>query len=366
MDYVERAGQTISENRLEDLKKEYSAIVPALEHYISIFRGRNPELIVELLIVEFTRILESESDDSLVLQDFLITGPNDVLRILYSIGFLGVRDSVTGSYIFCHDGRSPDRKFEKSDKFLIHPCYWMSLNCSRNTLHPDEAEEIFDEYDIEISSKTPAIRNARIVEIIRQLSQIEEGMDHASQFEQWCCEAIRICFSKGLRNVELKPNKNARMRRDIVATNLSEGNAWRRIYDDYSTRQVIFEIKNYQGLTAADYYQMISYLSGEYGKLGFFVTRDETVELYSGKDVEWVREVYLAKEIIVIKLTGKYLARLLGRLKNPAKHDAVNDALHKLLDTYARLYLAGQGKPLPQKQKRGPKMTRKRRKSAKL
>ena len=361
MDCVERAGRTISENRLEDLKKEYSAIVPALEHYISIFRGRNPEFAMEILIAEFIRILETGSDNSLVLQDFLITSPYDVLRILYSIGFLGVRHSVTGSYIFCHDGRSPDRKFENADRFLIHPCYWMALNCSRNTLHPDEAEEIFDEYDIEISSKTPAIRNGRIVELIRRLSQIEKGIDQASEFEQWCYDAIRICFAKGLRNVELKPNKNARMRRDIVATNLGEGNAWRRIYDDYSTRQVIFEIKNYEGLAAADYYQMISYLSGEYGKLGFFITRDETVDLYSGKDVEWVREVYLAKEILVIKLTGKYLARLLGRLRNPAKHDAVNDAIHKLLDTYSRLYLAGQQKPLPYKQKRGPKMTRKRR-----
>ena len=288
--------------------------------------------------------------------------PSDIVRLLYSIGFLGIRDHTTGSYVFCHDGRSPDKEIQGSDRVLIHPCYWMALNCSRNTLNPDEAEEIFDEYDIEISSKTPEIRNARIAELIGELSRIDEGTEHASAFEQWCRQAIRICFAKGLRNVELKPNKNARTRRDIVATNLGEGDAWRRIYDDYSTRQVVFEVKNYKNIVAADYHQMTSYLSGEYGKLGFIVTREETIDLYSDRDVEWVRELYLSHEIIVIKLTGKYLVKLLGKLKNPQKHDVVNNALHTLLDTYSRLYLAGQKKSMLPK-KRKIKGTRKRRRS---
>ena len=206
------------------------------------------------------------------------------------------------------------------------------------------------------------IRNARIAELIGELSRIDEGTEHASAFEQWCRQAIRICFAKGLRNVELKPNKNARTRRDIVATNLGEGNAWRRIYDDYSTRQVVFEVKNYKNIAASDYHQMTSYLSGEYGKLGFIVTREETIDLYSDRDVEWVRELYLSHEIIVIKLTGKYLAKLLGKLKNPQKHDVVNNALHTLLDTYSRLYLAGQKKSMLPK-KRKIKGTRKRRRS---
>ena len=107
---------------------------------------------------------------------------------------------------------------------------------------------------------------------------------------------------------------------------------------------------------------MTSYLSGEYGKLGFIVTREETIDLYSDRDVEWVRELYLSHEIIVIKLTGKYLVKLLGKLKNPQKHDVVNNALHTLLDTYSRLYLAGQKKSMLPK-KRKIKGTRKRRRS---
>ena len=352
LNYVENAGQTISKNRLEDLKKEYATIIPGLEKYIEIFEGCNPEMEAQLLLDAIAHLMSKGSEDSAVQQDFMILETSDVVRLLYSIGLVGIRDMTTSTYVFCHDGRSPDKNIAPTDRILIHPCYWMALNCSRNALDPDEAEEIFDEYDIEISSITPGIRNARIEELIRQLSAIDEGAEYASDFEKWCHTAVRICFAAGLRNVEFKPNKNARMRRDIVATNLGEGDAWRRIYDDYSTRQVIFEVKNYKDITSADYQQMISYLSGEYGKLGFVITRDESIELYAGKDVEWVRELYATHKIIVIKLTGKYLIKLLGKLKNPQKHDPIDNAMHKLLDTYSRLYLAGQGKIRPTKKRK--------------
>jgi hypothetical protein len=220
----------------------------------------------------------------------------------------------------------------------------MALNCTRNTLVASEAEEIFDEYDIEVSSETPAIRNGKIKDLVTQLTNIEEGRAGSEKFEVWCQKAIRICFAKGLRNVELKPNKLAKSRRDVVATNLGEGDAWRRIYDDYRVRQVTFEIKNYKGLESADYQQIQSYLTGEYGKLAFVITRDDSVDLYANKDVEWVREIYANHRVLIIKLTGKFLSNLLDKLRNPQKHDAINNAVHRLLDTYTRLYIAGQAK----------------------
>ena len=341
--HIEATAREYSQVRLDDLRKEYLSIVPGLREYISVFADSNPEQSVDNVGEAINKLLTTGSRDSVVQQDFLILQDvQAVLRALYSVGFIGVRDTSTGSYIFCHDGRAPDRAFLETDRILVHPSYWMALNCTRNTLDLDEAEEIYDEYDIEISSETPEIRNKRIKQLISQLSSIEEGNEGAKDFEQWCHKSIRICFAKGLRNVELKPNKLAKARRDIVATNLGEGDAWRRIYEDYGTRQVVFEVKNYQGLKSSDYQQMQSYLTGDYGRLGFFITRDNTVELYANKDVEWVREIYATHKAIVIKLTGKYLCKLLHKLRNPQKHDAVNDALHKLLDVYVRLYFAGQ------------------------
>ncbi|MGH8521658.1 MAG: hypothetical protein ACREVK_03725 [Gammaproteobacteria bacterium] len=98
----------------------------------------------------------------------------------------------------------------------------------------------------------------------------------------------------------------------------------------------------YRGLEASDYQQVQSYLTGEYGRLAFVVTRDGTVDLYANKDVEWVREMYTNHRVLIIKLTAKFFTNLLQKLRNPQKHDTVNNALHRLLDTYTRLYLGGQ------------------------
>ena len=289
----------------------------------------------------------------MIKQDFLILEDGKaVIQSLYSIGFIGIRDGTAGTFIFCHDGRAPDREFSAPDRILVHPCYWMALNCTRNILTPDEAEDIYDEYDIEISSETPEIRNRKITELITQLDKIEEGTTGASDFENWCHKAIRICFAKGLNNLELQPNKHANFRRDVVGTNLGDGNSWRRIYDDYGTRQVIFEIKNYKDLKAADFQQIQSYLTGEYGRLGFIVTRDHSIDLRSGRDIDWVRDLYASHNVLIIKLTAKFLIKLLGKLRKPQKHDAVNDAINGILDTYTRLYIVGQSKPQRSKKRR--------------
>ena len=353
LEHIKHTGRTISRDRLDDLRKEYFTILPGLSNYIAAFHGHNPDMTVGEAQSKIDTVISEGSDDPLIKQDyFILEDGKTVIQSLYSIGFLGIRDGTAGTFIFCHDGRAPDREFSAPDRILVHPCYWMALNCTRNTLVPEEAEEIYDEYDIDISSETPEIRNSKIKELIAQLDKIEEGTTGASDFEIWCQKAIRICFAKGLKNVELKPNKQAKSRRDVVGTNLGDGDAWRRIYDDYGTRQVTFEIKNYKGLIAADYQQIQSYLTGDYGKLGFVITRDDSVDLYAGRDVEWIRELYTNHKVIIIKLTGKFLKSILGKLRKPQKHDAVNNSIHRLLDTYTRLYTAGQTKPQGAKKKR--------------
>lgn len=342
---IEISAKYISENRLEDLKREYTATLPGLPLYVSIFHNKNPRLELSTFNKLIEDMFSRGSENPIVQQDLNILGDsNAIIRALSSVGFLGVLDNVSGRFIFCHDGRAPDREFNIGDELLVHPCYWMALNCTSSTLAVSEAEEIYDEYDIEIFSETPQIRIARINAIIKALDDIPEGDQGSHDFENWSHKAIRICFAKGLKNIELKPNKNAQTRRDIVGTNLCLSGFWKRIYGDYKARQVLFEVKNYRELTSSDYYQMQAYLVHEYGRFGIFVTRSDNVELYAGKDVEWVRSVYLKEEKLILKITAKYLCNLLDKLKKPLKHDQVDDALHILLDDYIRLYIEGQTK----------------------
>ena len=360
---LDSAARLISRTRLDDLRKEYHAIFPALPAYISAFHGRERDLSVATALDLLASTVAAGSDDSLVQQDFyILQEPWDILRALYGVGFLGVRDATAGTFVFCHDGRAPDREFARPDRVLVHPCYWLALNCTSGGIEQQDVEEIYDEYDIAVSSQTPLIRNAKITDLIDTLGGIPLGTSGANAFETWCHNAIRICFAKGLRNVDLKPNRGATSRRDVVATNLGEAGAWRRIYDDYGTRQVTFEIKNTDTLTAADYQQVQSYLTGPYGKVAFVVTRSDTEDLYKGRDVDWVRDLYAQHQALVIKLTANFFQSQLSKLRSPGKHEAVDDSIHRLLDTYSRLYVAGQ--PTARRPRRRSKSRRRKSRSS--
>ena len=84
------------------------------------------------------------------------------------------------------------------------------------------------------------------------------------------------------------------------------------------------------------------------------------MELRRGGDLDRVRDIYHQQDKLIVKLTGKFFCRLLRKLRNPQKHDAVNDAIHKILDTYTRMYVLGQGVG---PQKHGKKTRRRLRKT---
>ncbi|MDD2944027.1 MAG: ATP-binding protein [bacterium] len=337
---LEQSAKIISSNRLDDLRKEYRHIFHSVDAVTQVFSHGSPELTVsnasELLDTVFT----SPPTAPEIQQELAIfQHPEEMIRSLYSIGFLGVHDSVSGTFLFCHDGKKPDIDLKKSQRILIHPCYWMALSLSRSNLNPEEAAQINDEYEIKVLSITPAIRQARLGKLISEFTLIKKGIDGAAEFERWCLEACRISFAGRLENMELHPNKNTTNLRDIVGTNTGTSVFWKRVREDYGTRQVIFEVKNYEELTQTDYRQVLSYLSGQYGNIAFIISRDDATELERGKELAWFKTMYNEHKKMIIKLTGKYLSHLLAKQRNPQKHDAADTALATLLDTYERVYL---------------------------
>ena len=96
---------------------------------------------------------------------------------------------------------------------------------------------------------------------------------------------------------------------------------------------MIFEIKNYESLELSDYRQVLAYLTGPYGSLAFIVTRGTNVELERGRELGWFREIYTGHGKTIVKITAKFLADMLAKLRNPQKHDAGDHALSGLLDT---------------------------------
>ena len=342
---VEATAKEVSETRYDDLLKEYGHIVPALKLLTGAFRNGNPEMAYKEVIMRLETLFLKQDLDAIYQREFaILESAQEGVRTLYSVGFIGTKDSASNAFVFCHDGRSPNREFQPSERLLVHPCYWMALNSTRGVLEEGQTAEIHDEYEVEVFSEAPEIRKRRIGQLMGKLQRIALGEDGASEFEDWCHTAIKICFSGPLRNVELHPNGNAPQRRDVVASNQSEQGVWRRVLDDYKSRQVIFEVKNKSGIDPDEYRQMLGYLHDDYGNLGFVVTRDQRFELYSGPELEWTRELWNKHRVLVIKLTGNYLCSLLSKLRSVErilKVDPCDQAVNKLLDTYTRLYLSG-------------------------
>jgi len=321
---------------------------------ISMFEHGNPEMAYSEALELLDRMqsaIKAENAGASVERDFAILKNDGVIRSLYSVGFAGTHDENSNTFTFCHDGRQPDREFTAQDRILVHPCYWIALNLSKNVLAADEAEQINDEYEIKITSVSPQIRAQRVGSLIAELGRINEGREHADDFEAWSLSAIQTVFAGHLSNVERKANGNAVQRRDIVGTNLAKSSAWSRIEKDYQARQIVFDAKNYQLVGRDEYRQMSTYLNGPYGRLGFLVTRDEDESLRAGSELDWVREIYTTEKKLIIRLSYKFFQRMLGKLRNPEKHDVVDGALSSLLDTYERRYLSLQTTAAPKKRR---------------
>ncbi|MES0718654.1 ATP-binding protein [Enterobacter hormaechei] len=341
IDDIKATANTISQNRLNDLLKEYENVFPALDIFTSLFGNKRPDF----TIAEASEIISQafdikEVNDKMKLQDILLfEGPVQVIQRLYSVGFFGLYNQQSSSYVFCHDGKEPEKEFTPGSKLLLHPCYWLALSVHESDITPETADDIHDEYDIEVSSVSEEQRKQRIGALLQELNNIPEGKEGAVDFEAWALKAIKILFATNLTNIELHSNKNGLQQRDIIATNLADTPVWKRILTDYQSRQVVFEIKNYKTLGADEYRQVNSYLFKDYGRLAFIINRDHSENLEKHKELIWVKELYDNHNKLVIKLPSKFLERHLSKMRSPQKHDEVNKQLSKLLDLYIRSYL---------------------------
>jgi hypothetical protein len=172
---LEKTAKIISGTRLDDLKKEYSSIIPSLSVAVSLFENGNPELnyneALEILD-NMPNALITQNANPTAVQDYALLRSDGLIRSLYSVGFAGTHDEHSNTFTFCHDGRQPDREFKTNDRILIHPCYWIALNLSKNALAPDEAQQINDEYEIRVTSVSPQLRAQRIGTLISEVGNI--------------------------------------------------------------------------------------------------------------------------------------------------------------------------------------------------
>ncbi|BBQ03515.1 hypothetical protein BSFA1_86430 (plasmid) [Burkholderia sp. SFA1] len=343
----------ISTLRYDDLRKEYSSVFPGIGDVTKAVGLYGPRLTLEEGVAALDALTAREDLDRSTDQHMkILGGSEEVLKTLYGIGFIGVEDDGTGNYLFSHDGKKPERLFEPRAGLLVHPCYWNALGIHDESESGVNTQEIFDEYEITISSQVKDQRDLKIGRMISELNLIGPGSEDAAQFEDWCKRAIDLIAARRLSNMQLKPNGNATSRRDIVATNNATEGFWRRIREDYGSRQVVFEVKNYERLGIDEYRQANSYLVNEYGRFAFIICRDKQKELSKGADLDAFREIYQLHKSMIVKITASFIVSMLSKLRSPQKYDTADDQFEKHLDNHIRLYASGQSDAVSKKRRR--------------
>jgi hypothetical protein len=114
---VESTAKEISETRYDDLLKEYGHIIPALKPLTAAFRNGIPELTYKEVITRLETLFLNKELDAIYQREFaILESAQEGVRTLYSVGFLGIKDVASNAFVFCHDGRNPNREFQVTEK----------------------------------------------------------------------------------------------------------------------------------------------------------------------------------------------------------------------------------------------------------
>ncbi|MCY4259572.1 MAG: hypothetical protein OXC91_04840 [Rhodobacteraceae bacterium] len=342
--YIQLSAKEISNNRLLDLFKEYTAMLPLLPTYTEVWRNSNVQRKAEIIKEEIQDRLDKTTATSQERQEWLVLkeDTSSALKQQYGVGLVGIQDRRTGAYSFCQDGRPRMEEIRDDDKIMLHPAYWHGLNANGTELEVGTSQDIYDEYEIERQSDAPVLRQRMLRERRNALTEIVIGVDGAANLEEWCVEVIQICFAKSLRNVERQPVSTGTNRPDIVARNLGISEFWGRVLNDYHSRQVVFEVKNKDDFDSNDIRQLAAYLTNGAGSIGFLVTRGGTENLERGAELDQIRDAWTNERKLILKIPCALLSKLLGRLEQTSRHDKVDNFLNSLLDRYERCYIKGQ------------------------
>ena len=339
---IEATATSISQDRLDDLLKEYRVVLPGLKFFVKVFEKRKPLARVAEIVDLLEEAISNASYETVEESDFALLGNGrQIFLALYAVGFIGLKDQAKGTYSFCYDGSLTEAEDIRDDQeAVVHPCYWRALGFDEPSPSEEVAITIGDEYGDQPPSEEPReIRSKRLGQIVEELPSLPLGKEGSGDFEKWVHRAASILFGGKLSNFQLKPNQGGIQRRDIVATNMAERGFWRRILEDYKSRQVVFEVKNYVELNEDDFRQALSYSSKDYGNFVIIVTRAEG-EAVSPKERGWIREMHSQHEKFIMILPAILLRRCLSKLRAAKQHDYTEDVLGKRMDTFVRSYLS--------------------------
>jgi|GEM_PF-324838 len=348
-DDIVSTSRGISVDRLDDLFKEYDTVLPGLRLFVRVFENKPAFNLYADVLRLIEDAMNSQPYDSRQAADFALLGsPREVFLALYSVGFLGLKDATGDRYHFSHDGAPANiLEIEPQRAVAIHPCYWRALSAVAEV--GDDGILIETDDEVEEPGMVPQsperiaivqdLRIKRLGQVLEELPQIEIGRPGYAKFEEWVLRAFQMLFAGKLMNVEFKANSGNVQQRDIVATNVAQSGFWHRVREDYETRQVTIEVKNFVEIGRDDFRQALSYMSRQYGRFAVIVYRTES-EGMTDRERGWIREIWQEHERMVFTLPISIIRRCVSKLRTVRKHDYGDAILSRRLDTFERSYVA--------------------------
>ena len=274
-----------STSRLKDLGDEFAENYPNISIVLEYFYGLGTEF-TSVAIGDFIKklLLDSKIKKHCSEWFYSYTAPFHFIELLYSIGFVGVKNS-RGAVSFKGVGHDANSKpmIDAAATVVIHPTYWAALNL-RPILLPNLSDDTLLQHegileDLPESFNLDDYKTA-LRETQSQIKKLPLGKNGAKEFEEIVGKVIKLCFFKSLSNVVPKERTvEGCVIRDWVASNRApSGGFWDMIRIKHGSTQIVWECKNYENLAADDFHQAQYYMNKTSGHFSIIVFRGEKIK----------------------------------------------------------------------------------------
>lgn len=331
---IEQARRRFSDNRFKDLGDEYAENYPQIALVLARFYGLGNSFTFGG-IESLTRKLLNDLDVIRHCSSWLYDNcaPERFIRLLYSIGFVGFR-AAEGAIKFRALGpqeTSPPPLLDTTD-IVIHKCYWDALDLQDRLVRDLPETKAFGKIGkiedlpggMDVSEYTDALDLALGV-----LREIPPGPEGATDFEEVVGDVIKLCFFRGLENVEERvKDYEGRVIRDWIAANRARDGFWAMVRERYGAVQVIWECKNYADLSADDFHQLSYYMTDIGGRFVVLAYRGDLKPFH----FQHIRRIANNNNGFILPLSEKDLMIFLRQAMNgKIKEDHIQDRFDAVL-----------------------------------
>jgi hypothetical protein len=166
----------------------------------------------------------------------------------------------------------------------------------------------------------PAVVQSEGLSLINSLQKIELGRENAREYQVKMLEILNFLFEPELIDGKLEdPTIMGTERRDIVFVNDSEKTFFQYLRTRHSNFLVVFEAKNVQDVSSANFNQLATYLGDKMGYCGFMLIRNPISKAERLKAIS----IYNNMKRIIIVLDDENIVHMIQlRIggKDPMRH----------------------------------------------